>query len=322
MELQAPAPTPPPLLPATPPPPDILHTIFLNPRGLRAGWRLAIFAVLFAAIGFVLLLLLSPLLRGVATPEGSPGAMLLAEVASFLAVAIASWVMSRIEHRNMGEYGLPLRNSSALSRFALGYILWGFLPLSFLLLALRGLGAFYFGETALHGVEILHWAALWGLFFLFVGLFEEYLLRGYALYTLADGIGYWPAAIILAVVFAYGHSKNPGETRIGIIMTGMFALFASVVLRRTGSLWLAVGAHAGWDWGQSFFYGVADSGLQAKGHLLNPHIDGPDWLSGGTVGPEGSALVLVLMVVMSVLVVILYREPGGKVMANGNREAM
>jgi len=302
MELQAPYPAQ---------PPEMLRTIFLNPRGLRAGWRLAIFVALFAALVRVLLAATLPFQQALGNPSpgSSPGSMLLSQVAAFLAVAITSWIMSRIEHRSMDEYGLPLRKASALSRFAAGYILWGFLPLSLLLLAMRALGVFFFGEGALKGVEILYYGTLWGLVFLFVGLVEEYLVRGYALYTLADGIGYWPAAIVLAVLFALLHAGNDGESRLGVLMTGTFALFASVTLRRTGSLWLAVGAHAGWDWGQSFFYGVADSGLQVKGHFLNPRIAGPEWLSGGTVGPEGSALVLVLMVMMSVLVVILYREP-------------
>jgi hypothetical protein len=93
---------------------------------------------------------------------------------------------------------------------------------------------------------------------------------------------------------------NAGESRIGVIATGVFALFASVTLWRTGDLWLAVGAHAGWDWGQSFFYGVPDSGLIVPGHLFNPTLSktAPAWLSGGTVGPEGSVLTLALWVLM------------------------
>jgi membrane protease YdiL (CAAX protease family) len=303
MELQA---------PVQPQPPDMARTIFLNERGLRAGWRLAIFALLFMVILLLALLPVSWLVRALSAPRRTPGILLLSEIISFAALALASWIMSRIEHRSMAEYGLPLKNGSPLARFAAGYILWGFLPLSLLLLALRGLGAFYFGTLALHGAEAVYWAALWGLVFLFVGLFEEYLLRGYTLYTLADGIGYWPAAIILAAVFAYGHSRNSDETQLGIIMTGVFAIFASITLWRTGTLWLAVGAHAGWDWGQSYVYGVPDSGQQFQGHLLNPHIAGPEWLSGGPVGPEGSALVLVLLVTMSVLFVVLYRGPDAK----------
>ena len=102
---------------------------------------------------------------------------------------------------------------------------------------------------------------------------------------------------------------NGGETRIGIIATAFFALFAAATLWRTGSLWLAVGAHAGWDWGQSYFFGVNDSGFQAPGHLLNPHIGaGPDWLTGGTVGPEGSVVTLILWALMAVIFLVAYRK--------------
>jgi hypothetical protein len=69
-----------------------------------------------------------------------------------------------------------------------------------------------------------------------------------------------------------------------------------------------VGAHAGWDWGQSFFYRVSDSGMRAQGHLLEPSFHGPDWLTGGTVGPEGSAITLILWTLMIALFVLIYRR--------------
>jgi len=54
---------------------------------------------------------------------------------------------------------------------------------------------------------------------------------------------------------------------------------------------------------------VNDSGFQATGHLLNPHLaQGPDWLTGGSVGPEGSVLTLILWMLMTVLFVWLYRK--------------
>jgi len=142
-----------------------------------------------------------------------------------------------------------------------------------------------------------------------VGFFEEFSFRGYFLYTLADGIGFWPAAIIQAILFARVHMGNGGETRIGIIAAGVFALFAAATVWRTGNLWLAVGAHAGWDWGQSYFFGVNDSGLPVPGHLFNPRLaQGPDWLTGGSVGPEGSVLTLILWTLMAVFFLWLYRK--------------
>ena len=285
---------------------DSLRKIFFNQRGLRPGWRILIAIALIVIISIAV----SGALRLIAgQPQRfNPTLQLVGVALQFLVVVLVSWIMSRIERRDMGEYGLPLKASGTLPRFVRGYIFWGFLPLSLLLLAMRALDVFYFGNFTLHGGLILFWAAFWGVFFILVGLNEEYSLRGYLLYTLAEGIGFWPAAIVLAGLFAVLHTFNPGETRIGIIMTALFAMFAAVTLRYTGNLWLAVGAHAGWDWGESYFYGVNDSGFQAPGHLLDPHIQGAAWLNGGTVGPEGSILTLVLMITMSVLFVYLYRR--------------
>ena len=224
----------------------------------------------------------------------------------FLIVVFITWVMSRIERRRMGVYGLPLERS-AWSNFFAGCVFWGFLPLTLLLLVMRAMGVFFLDGVALRGSDIAYFALLWGLLFLVVGLLEEYLFRGYPLYTLADGIGFWPAAVVLALLFGAVHMGNGGETHIGIIDVFIFAMFATVTLRLTGNLWLAVGAHAGWDWGQSFFYGVNDSGAPAVGHLLNSHVQGPEWLSGGSVGPEGSVLSSLLQILMIAAFVAIYR---------------
>lgn len=298
------------------PPPPIasskLQFVFRNERGLRAGWRILIFFGILLLVGAFLLALAGIVFvltgggKSLGTSVTSPPFLLLNELVLLAAVVLASFLMSRIERRSMAAYGLPL-NKAAVPRFAVGYVFWGFLPLALLLLLMRALGVFYFGEVGLHPLEAMRWAGAWGAVYLSVGLLEEYLGRGYLLVTMAEGIGFWPAAIIMAALFGLSHLSNGGETRIGIVDAALFGLFAAVTFRLTGSLWLAVGAHAGWDWGQSFFFGVNNSGIQAQGHLLNPHVQGPTWLSGGTVGPEGSVLSSLLLVLMTAAFVAVYR---------------
>src|SRR5262249_40425482 len=240
---------------ATPGPPSKPHYVFYNDRGLRAGWRLFIFAGLLYAM-FSLLGLLARLLGattggGTNLPTDAPYLVPLlvgiSDLVLFLIVLFVSWIMSRIERRSTGQYGLPLTRS-AWPRFLTGYLLWGFLPLALVLLVMRAFHVFYFGTLSIHGSAILAWALAWAVVYLMVGFFEEYLFRGYALHTLAEGIGFWPAAVILGIVFAYVHMGNGGETKIGIIGVLLFAMLAATTLRRTGNLWLAVGAHTGWDW--------------------------------------------------------------------------
>jgi len=282
--------------------------VFFNERGLRAGWRFVIFLGILFCLFFVVSLPLRSISRQ-AENVLRPELQILGEGITFLVLLIACWIMSRIEKRPMALYGLPLRNEPLFSRFVVGFFFWGFIPLSVCLLVLRLLHVFDFGNFALHGADIWSWGIKWLVAFVLVGFSEEYLLRGYALYTLADGIGFWPATLVLAALFGLGHARNPGETQIGIVATVVFAIFASVTLRLTGSLWLAVGAHAGWDWGQSFFYGVSDSGITAQGHLLNPTIhEGPVWLTGGSVGPEGSIVTLILWSLMMLLFYLVYRN--------------
>jgi len=86
----------------------------------------------------------------------------------------------------------------------------------------------------------------------------------------------------------------------------MIGLFFCLTLRRTGNLWFAVGLHMSWDWGETFLYSVPNSGLAAPGHLLNPSFQGSVWLTGGTVGPEASIFVFVVMGLMWLLFHFLY----------------
>ena len=132
-----------------------------------------------------------------------------------------------------------------------------------------------------------------------VGISEESLLRGYLQFTLARGVGFWWAAVLLSVAFALSHIHNGGESPSGLVVVALGGLVFCLSLWYTKSLWWAIGFHAGWDWGQSYLYGTADSGLLLQGHLLTSHPSGnPRW-SGGATGPEGSLLILPILIAMA-----------------------
>ena len=268
--------------------PGLAGRIFEGPNGIRAGWRLLIFLVLTALLALALLTLISPLLRKVNFPG-----VLTGEGAVFLAALAASLVMGRIEKRSLAAYGLPLRGAFG-AQFWFGAF-WGFAALTALLAAIHLGHGFDFGSMALSGRSLVSYAALWGVTFLAVGFAEEYLFRGYPLATLSTGMGFWPAAILLSALFGAVHIRNAGEDWRGALAAALIGLFFCLTLRRTGSLWFAIGLHAGWDYSESFIYSVPDSGAMIPGHLVNSSFHGPAWLTGGSVGPEGSALVFAVV---------------------------
>jgi len=269
-----------------------IHQIFIGPQGLRSGWRFVIYVVAFVA----LTLAFSQITRAfVPRTHGLPPLwlFLVGEIEQLVAEVIPAIALSYLEDRRFDDYGLS-RKSAFGKNFWIGAV-WGFAAITLLLLTMRGLGNFYFGGIALHGIRVLKFAAFWGALFLTVGLFEEFVTRGYSQFTLAQGIGFWPAAIFISILFGLAHLGNQGEAWVGGLAVVWISLFWCFTLLRTGNLWFAVGMHAAWDWGETLFYSVPDSGFTAPGHLMNPSFHGSKWITGGTVGPEGSVLVFVLI---------------------------
>jgi hypothetical protein len=272
--------------------PSYAHTLFLGPDGLRPGWGFA-----FYVAAFLLLQKIAVYLAW-SRDLGSSGlwSMMLEEFGSLVAAVIPAIVLGKVERRPWKFYGLP--SKQVFGRWFWLGALWGFAGISVLIFALYGLHTFFFGRVMLHGARRLaEFAAFWAVFFLLVGLFEEVSFRGYSQFTLARGIGFWPAALVLSCLFGLNHLRNDGEQWRGVLAAAFIAFFFCLTLRRTGSLWFAVGFHAAWDWGETFLYSVPDSGTVWPGHLLNSTIGGSEWLSGGSVGPEGSVLCFVVIAV-------------------------
>ncbi len=288
-------------------PQEMVAKVFVGPNGIRAGWRLLLFLGIIGAIYFATEWLATYGTYG-AAPEAQIDAVTIGigEGISFAVVFAISWMMARIEGRRIADYGLPA-NQAFRGKFCVGALI-GFASITVLLAAMRLLGGFHFGTLALHGTEAAKYAALWGLAFLMVAFLEEFFFRGYALFTATTGITFWPAAILSCCAFGYVHHTNPGENWLGAFNAGAVGFLFCVILRRTGSLWMAIGFHAAWDWGETYFYGVPDSGLVAPGHLFNPSFSGPAWLTGGSVGPEGSWLCLALLAILCVIFAACFPE--------------
>jgi membrane protease YdiL (CAAX protease family) len=289
------------------------QSVFVGPEGLRAGWRLLMYYLLF---------------RGLARGGGflldwwSPkvGSRLwnyvLVEAAVLLAALLAALVMSRIERRRFGEYGLPGRG--AFGRLFWVGALWGLAAISLLLVAMRGVHAFEFGHLVLHGLRLIKFAVFWAGFFLLIAFYEEFYFRGYFQFTLTQGLkfleeswgreenkssrtqgwSFWVAAAIFSGYFGSVHLGNSGEDWVGALGAGLIGLFFCLTLRRTGNLWFAIGFHSAFDWGETYLYSVPNSGTVFPGHLLSSSFHGPAWLTGGSVGPEGSVLAFVLIALL------------------------
>jgi len=279
-----------------------LLEIFEGPEGLYPGARWLIYI----GMGFVTLALLNSILYSLRGDSDSLWWSMAGEVRMMLAAILPAFIMARVEGRSFGDFGLPAKG--ALGRYFWTGALWGIGSLTALMLALRVTGVFSFGSLQLHGMRILKLGLFYAAFFLVAALFEDFLLRGYSQWVLAKGMYFWPAAATLSILFGVIHGANPGEEKIGLVAVVAIGFFFCLTLRRTGNLWWAIGFHMAWDWGESYLYSVPDSGNVVRGRLLNSSLQGPVWLTGGSVGPEGSYLVFVVIAAVWVLFSHVYPE--------------
>ena len=282
--------------------------VFFGPCGLRAGWACLLFLLVLFAIGFIsshLLKLLPHSLMPKRGAELGPLQMIFGEVISIVVVLLAAFILSLIERRQFLSFGL--RGRALASRF-FGGLVCGFAAISALIGVLWWRGLLTLGSAHLSRQQAVVYALAWGLGFFCVAVFEENLLRGYLLYTLRRGIGFWPAAILLSAAFGFIHHSNPGESPVGLFSAAAVGLLLCLAIWYTGSLWWAIGFHAAWDWGESYFWSTADSGLLVKGHLMNEHAKGPLLWSGGPTGPEGSLWVILILLLTALLMFLWWRR--------------
>ena len=168
-------PTPPPLEGKR----DLIVDIFLQSDGvLRPGWRF-LFYVLIALALFYFFGLTGDVWRQLGVNAIWRG--LISEASLVIAAFLPAVIMARLEGRTFADYGFPPQR--AFRKFFWIGGLWGFASLTLLLLALRGVECFLFWRNRPAWSAHPEVRFVLGAVFHVVGFYEEFLFRGYTLFT-------------------------------------------------------------------------------------------------------------------------------------------
>ncbi len=254
-----------------------------------AVWRTVVYAVLFAAFTMAGMWALSAAGLGSEDPLGF-GSVAVPLLASLL----AGWVMMRgVERRPFGAMGFPL-GRAALGESGAGMLVGAaLLAATVLLVAVTGGARWIPDAGTLPGY--LGFALRTLAFFAVAAALEEVLFRGYPFQALERGIGAWPAAVLLSLLFATAHAGNPNVRPLGLVNIFLAGLMLAAAYLRTRSLWFATAVHLSWNWTMATLLDLPVSGLEIDTPLYTGLETGPDWWTGGAFGPEaGLAATLVI----------------------------
>ncbi|HUI31812.1 MAG TPA: CPBP family intramembrane glutamic endopeptidase [Candidatus Acidoferrales bacterium] len=285
--------------------PSLLQRIFVGKRGIRAGWSIGIFVVLLGLFTAAFFFPAKNLFEknNLSLTDAMPLQSGAGELAALLGLLAASVVMALIERKPLISYGLE--GTRRFARFCYGFV-FGITALSVLVGVMTLCGFLSFDGQNIYGWQAVEFALGWVIVFLLVGLYEEYFLRGYIQATLTRGIGFWWSALLLSAAFGCLHLTNPGESPAGIFSAALVGMVFCISLWYLKNLWWAIGFHASWDWAESYLWGTPDSGRVVQGHLFSVHSQGNILWSGGATGPEGSLMVLPLLVIIALVMWIVW----------------
>ena len=287
----------------------MVRSAFVGPRGLRAGWRFLIYYAITILVSLPFALWMKSHFHvGEETPF-TIDLLILIELVYLGAAFVAMAVMARIERRRFADYGVPVRRAFG-GRFWEG-TLWGVGTLAAIALGVAALGGLSIAGLR-SGPEVMRAGLLWLLGCSLIGFCEEISFRGYQLATLADGLGFWPAAILESLYFGWvlHYLEKANETVMDGINVSLVALFLCFAVRATGDVWFAAGWHVTFNFASFFVLGSPNTafGGPVEPHLLRSTFTGPQWLTGGPTGLEASAIATVAFLSLFPLVVWRFRR--------------
>ena len=216
-------------------------------------------------------------------------------VGGFLPIFFLIWLWLRlVEQRSLWSSGMTLPVIKPYLRgLVAGLLLFGS---AVLLLALLG----FLGVENAPNQEVF-WPTLAGTFLVLTGWMiqgaaEELLARGFLLPILGVRWGALAGIFVSSLFFSVLHLYNPGINLLSLLNLFLFGLLAALYALNEGQLWGAFALHAIWNWAQGNLFGFEVSGISVQMSMLVDLMEtGPDWATGGAFGPEGGAVVTVVL---------------------------
>jgi membrane protease YdiL (CAAX protease family) len=285
--------------------PSALRRVFQNRFGhWRAGWRILVYLIavyvftiaLRAAVGLV-----------VARPDGmsmhSWYYTFYMAMANVSIVVPALLVLRYFDRRPMALLGIGFERGWWLELVvgvAAGVVSTGALTL---LLVLTGQVELSVSPQAAEATALLpKYLAL----FTVAAAAEEFIFRGYLLQAFSEGSRRWLASVLLSLSFAVVHLSNPDLSFIGVANIFLIGIVIAILYFQTLRLWLPIGYHLAWNWAHGCLWGFDVSGIEIEHQVLKATPIGPDVVTGGGFGLEGS--ILTTLAILAVGVWLLMKQ--------------
>ena len=288
----------------------IIKNFFWNKEQarLRAGFRILIQLIIF----FILMKSLAALFRVPSEITSDLPVWIFLAVAGvrLFRVLISVWLAGRfLDHRPFADFGLHI-NKKWWQELAFGLGLGVLLIGSVFLIELAA-GWVTISDTfhtANNEQSFILKFVVFIILFVVVGFSEELMYRGYHLTNIAEGLNIKAidpkysigiAVFLSSIIFGIFHLGSPDATQISIFIIFTVAILFGLAYVLTGRLAIPIGVHIAWNLFQGNVFGFPVSGTTFSADTVtffSIQQSGPALWTGGTFGPEGGLLGLLVII--------------------------
>lgn len=137
--------------------------------------------------------------------------------------------------------------------------------------------------------------------FLGGAVFEELIFRGYIYYVLLISHGPVAAVVVSSALFSLAHLVKHRDVPVLFTVNAfVFGLLAALCRHYTGSLWLPIGLHFGWNVVSGSILGLPYSGRRSENGMVSCEVKGPQWLTGGLHSLDAGLLGTIALLVAGI----------------------
>jgi len=275
---------------------------------LKAGWRILLFIFLFWIFAAAIFAV-KPLLGDITKSEFLEGYRLIIVAILAFGATISVWIARKyLDKKSFVSLGLRT-DKKTWQDLLFGFLLSAVMAGIFLVILLISdlakfdgitLGTYEQSSEGFDYLEFMKVASIGSLSLLLlehllVGYWEELVFRGYVFQNMIEGMGLKISIVISCLIYGLIHITNPNAGLLSSLIIVAFGYLRIYGYLSTQQLWLSMGMHMGWNFFQGPIFGFAASGHQ-HATLFNVSFNSSkDWLTGGEFGPEGSILVIPIL---------------------------
>ncbi len=218
---------------------------------------------------------------------------------SFIVLLAAYYYLFRLyDKRKITELSIKYLLKEMFGGFILGF---STISLSIFILYLLG---FYQAIS----ITTAHYSIKFFTVLMFAALVEDLFHRGLIIRECENWLG-TNIAIVIGMLVEMQHIFNPNSNLFSLFLYLIWGFTMAMMFIYTKRIWLPFFFHLGWNFSQPF-YGSNLTGLDDMGSIIQSKFNGPELLTGGAVGIEGSIFTASFLLLIGITLYYLAKRDG------------